>query len=218
MRIGEGTRAIVTGASKGIGRALAPIGRTPREPDKIRVCDRVFEHPGKVIPIVCGEAQLGAVGGGQQFSLVPVGARHRRPERLVRGDRDVVPGRPQPRPQTGVGRHVPHRPGGDDQDPYAQWLESFADHLCTGAGDQFFIAQRGLHQADHQRRHGELGHQPSGADVLHPGTRVGNYRRNPQGSEQRLTERFPCGILWYGFAGGSHVSQQRPPVKRQQMN
>ncbi len=49
---------------------------------------------------------------------------------------------------------------------------------------------RGLYQGHQQRGRRQFGHQPSRADVLHPGADVRHYRRNPQpakpGVEQRV--------------------------------
>ena len=46
-------------------------------------------------------------------------------------------------------------------------------------------------QADHQRRHGELSHQPARADVLHPGAGVGDDGGDPERAEERLAQRGP---------------------------
>ena len=51
--------------------------------------------------------------------------------------------------------------------------------------------RRRLHQANHQRRHCELRHQPSRAHVLHPCPGIRDHRRNPQRSEQRFIQRRP---------------------------
>ncbi len=52
-----------------------------------------------------------------------------------------------------------------------------------------------LHQSHHQRRHGERGHQPCGADVLHPGAGIADDGCDPERAKQRFVQRPEHGTL-----------------------
>ncbi len=81
-----------------------------------------------------------------------------------------------------------HHPGLGEEQQLAP-----VDHVGDGARRQhhqkYGNAARCLHQSDHQRRHGERGHQPGGADVLHPGAGVADDGGNPKSAEERLVQR-----------------------------
>jgi hypothetical protein len=72
-------------------------------------------------------------------------------------------------------------------------------------------------QSDHDGGWGKGSHEPCSSGVLHPGTDVGNDRRQPKRAEKRVPKGFPrrSGINTRPFRlTSSHETTHSPPLDR----